>query len=98
MDFFPHTELERQYVNTTTTIIVVLAVAVVVLIAVLITLLFLYLKSRKRLQQLELQSFEPSRNDLSENELQVISEYRKLDGQGKELVNNTIQTLNSKNK
>ncbi|MCI8988812.1 MAG: hypothetical protein HFK05_03550 [Clostridia bacterium] len=98
MDFFPHTELERQYVNTTTTIIVVLAVAVVVLIAVLITLLFLYLKSRKRLQQLELRTFEPSRNDLSENELQVISEYRELDEQGKELVNNTIQTLNSKNK
>ncbi len=98
MDFFPATELERQYVNTTTTIIVVLAVLVVVLIAVSIVLLYLYLKRRKRLQQLELQTFEPSRNDLSESELQVLTEYRKLDEQGKELVNNTIQTLNSKNK
>ncbi len=98
MDFFPDTELERQYVNTTTTIIVVLAIIIVVLVAVLITLLIVYLKARKRLQQLELQTVALTSTNLSDNELYVISEYRKLDTQGKELVNNTIQTLNSKNR
>ena len=33
---------------------------------------------------------------LTESELRVLLEYRKLDEQGKELVNNTIKTLNSK--
>lgn len=98
MEFFPDTELERHYVNTTTTIIVVLAIVIVVLIAVLITLLFVYLKTRKRLQQSELHTVEPTNTDLSDKELHVISEYRKLDTQGKELVNNTIQTLNSINR
>ena len=96
MFIFPANELERRYVNTTTAIIVVLAVLVVILVAVSITLLCLYLKNRKRLQQLEQRNIEPSSTDLSDNEVQVLLEYRKLNEQGKELVKNTIQTLNSK--
>ena len=96
MDFFPATELERRYVNTTTAIIIVLAVLVLILVVVSIILLRLYLKNRKRLQQLGLGNVKLSNSDLSDSELRVLSEYRELDEQGKELVNNTIKTLNSK--
>lgn len=94
MDFFPDTELEQQYVNTTTTIIIVLAVLLVLLIVFVITLLLLYLKNRKRLQQLKLSEFEPFSNDLLDGEKEIIAEYRKLDTQSKVLIKNTMQKLN----
>ena len=91
--------LQENYHNdfdTNTIIIVILAILVVILFAVLITLLYLNLKNRKRLQQLKIRNVEFANTDLSDNEKKVLSEYRKLDQQGKELVHNTIQTLNSK--
>lgn len=41
-------------------------------------------------------SIQANDGQVTESEKQVISEYRKLDSAGKELVNSTIQTLNSK--
>lgn len=73
---------------------------VIICALLLLTIIFLYLWLENRSSKKEDEKRnENSLNDVShltESELQVISGYRKLDNAGKELVNNTIQTLNSK--
>ena len=79
-------------------VIVICVLAVLCIILVMDLMIFLYLWLENRHSKKDNERSVDIKNDeqLTENELQVISEYRELDEQGKELVNNTIQTLNSK--
>lgn len=80
------------------TAMIVMVVIICCLIALCILFLYLWLENRHNKKDNERSVDIKDIEQLTENELQVLSEYRKLDEQGKELVNNTIQTLNSKNK
>lgn len=76
-----------------------LVMVVIICVLLLLTIIFLYLWLENRHRKKDNENCnENTINDsqFTESELLVISEYRKLDNQGKELVNSTIQTLNSK--
>ncbi len=78
------------------TAMIIMVIVICVLAVLCIIFLYLWLENRHSKKDNERSVDIKNDEQLTENELQVISEYRELDEQGKELVNNTIQTLNSK--
>lgn len=78
------------------TAMIIMVIVICVLAVLCIIFLYLWLENRHSKKDNERSVDIKNDEQLTEIELQVISEYRKLDKQHKELVNNTIQTLNSK--
>lgn len=78
------------------TAMIIMVIVICVLAVLCIIFLYLWLENRHSKKDNERSVDIKNDEQLTEIELQVISEYRKLDKQYKELVNNTIQTLNSK--
>ena len=86
---------ENYHNNFDTTAILIFIIFCFVLLVLIVAVCFWLSKRRSNNKNNIVKQNDTA---LTESELRVISEYRKLDEKGKELVNNTIQTLNSKNK
>lgn len=87
----PLKENYHYSMDTTTIIIFIICCLVVVLI-----ISFLCFWIKRCLSNKKNNSANQNKTVSTEDELQVLSEYQKLDSQSKDIIKNTIQILNSK--
>ena len=84
---------ENYHYNMDTSTIIILIICCLVDVLIIAFLCFLI---KRRCSNKKNNSVNQNNTVSTEDELQVLSEYQKLDSQSKDILKNTIQSLNSK--